>query len=113
MRSFTALMLCLLAVVGCQPEPTTQPAPPASAEGPTETVSFAVDGMHCEACAGMVSEFLLKVPGVQSADVSVDEKKATVVTAEGTADFAKMQAAVKEAGYEASELPKENGQPAE
>jgi copper chaperone CopZ len=57
-----------------------------------------VTGMTCMHCAGAVKKALEEVPGVDSAEVSLEQAEALV---NGNADVAAMVAAVKEAGYSA------------
>ena len=57
-----------------------------------------VSGMTCMHCVGAVKKALEQVPGVESADVSLEQAQALV---SGSADAAAMVAAIKEAGYSA------------
>lgn len=57
-----------------------------------------IPDMKCEGCAGTVREALQDVSGVLAAEVSLEEKAATVQTEEGVAADA-LVAAVEEAGY--------------
>ena len=57
-----------------------------------------VTGMTCMHCVGAVRKALEQVPGVESADVSLELAQATV---NGDADVGALVAAVKEEGYEA------------
>ncbi len=59
---------------------------------------LSIEGMTCQHCVKAVNEELIKVPGVTSVDVSLENNSATV---EGQADNAALVAAVAEAGYEA------------
>ena len=63
----------------------------------TKTVS--VEGMMCQHCVKHVHDALVKVPGVSSADVSLQEKKARVECGASVSDDA-LRAAVVDAGYE-------------
>ena len=63
----------------------------------TKTVS--VEGMMCQHCVKHVHDALVKVPGVSSADVSLEEKKARVECEASVSDDA-LKAAVVDAGYE-------------
>lgn len=57
-----------------------------------------VTGMTCMHCVGAVKKALEQVPGVTSAEVSLDPGQAVVT---GSADSATLVAAIKEEGYEA------------
>jgi len=55
-----------------------------------------VTGMTCMHCVGAVKKALEQVPGVEAAEVSLEQGRALVT---GNADVAAMVAAVKEEGY--------------
>jgi copper chaperone CopZ len=57
-----------------------------------------VTGMTCMHCVGAVTKALQNVPGVDKAEVSLDEKQAVV---NGNADPEALVAAIKEEGYTA------------
>lgn len=57
-----------------------------------------VTGMTCMHCVGAVKRALEQVPGVDSAEVSLEPGQAVVT---GSADSATLVAAIKEEGYEA------------
>lgn len=60
-----------------------------------------VEGMSCNHCVAAVKKALESVEGVESAQVSLDEKQAVVV---GNAEDKLLEEAVKEAGYDAQVL---------
>jgi copper chaperone len=64
-----------------------------------EATTLKVTGMTCNHCVMAVTKALRKVPGVESADVSLDKAQAVV---QGSADAQALIAAVKEEGYEAA-----------
>ncbi len=64
-----------------------------------EATTIKVTGMTCGHCVASVTKALQKVPGVESADVSLDKAQAIV---KGSADALALIAAVKEEGYEAT-----------
>lgn len=57
--------------------------------------------MTCMHCVAAVAKALQKVPGVETADVNLENQQAVVA---GTADTAALLAAIKEEGYEAELL---------
>ena len=63
-----------------------------------KTVKLTVPDMACGHCANTVEEALQNVEGVDSVDVSLDDKEARVSVSESVADEA-LAAAVKDAGY--------------
>ncbi len=66
------------------------------------TVTLKIDGMTCAGCVRSVKKVLEGVPGVRSADVSLEAGQATVELDSATGDqVAALKAAVEAAGYEA------------
>ena len=57
-----------------------------------------VNGMTCMHCVGAVKKALERVPGVETAEVSLEKAQAVVT---GDADMQAMVAAIKEEGYSA------------
>ncbi len=66
------------------------------------TTELKISGMTCNNCARHVGEALRGVPGVQMAEVQLDENAATVRWKNGQGDAHQLIAAVEEAGYKAS-----------
>lgn len=60
---------------------------------------FAIEGMSCQGCVDAITAALTEIPGVQSAKVSLADKKAVVVAEEGKVPTAKIVAAIAAAGY--------------
>jgi copper chaperone CopZ len=60
-----------------------------------------VEGMSCMNCVHHVTKALEGVPGVQSAQVSLDDKRASV-SHDGSVQTDALVAAVEEEGYQAS-----------
>ncbi len=78
-------------------------------EGAAKTVKekerraeIAVGGMSCQHCVGRVREALSALPGVATAEVSLEEGKATVAYDPGLVKEAAMVAAIKELGFDAA-----------
>jgi copper chaperone CopZ len=85
------LLACLAACVfGCGQQGNSQA---------TEAREFAIEGMSCEGCVSTVTSALKAVPGVQSVEVSLKEKKGTVV-ANGVSSQT-IEDTVAKAGYKA------------
>lgn len=63
------------------------------------TTELKIDGMTCGHCVAGVKRALEAVPGVENADVSLADGRATVL---GTAELPALVEAVVEEGYEAS-----------
>ncbi|SFB29639.1 Cu+-exporting ATPase [Collimonas sp. OK607] len=69
-----------------------------------QELTLDIEGMSCASCVSRVEKALHKVAGVQTVAVNLASEKATLTTA-GVVPVAKLIAAIKAAGYEAS-LPK-------
>lgn len=59
---------------------------------------ISVDGMHCASCASNIERSLKKVPGVESASVSMMTRKAIIEADEKVSDE-DLKKAVARAGY--------------
>lgn len=81
-RLLPGLFVCLAACVfGCGQQPQE---PGRASQGNSqvmETREFAVEGMACEGCVSTITSALKAVPGVTSVEVSLKDKKATVLAA--------------------------------
>src|SRR6185436_4558348 len=74
-------------------------------EKASATTEVSVEGMSCGNCARHVTEALQAVPGVASARVALENKRASVRWAAGTTpDEGALVAAIAEAGYEGKPL---------
>jgi copper chaperone CopZ len=62
------------------------------------STTLKVNGMTCMHCVAAVKKALEQVPGVQTAEVSLEKAQAVVT---GDADEQAMVAAIKEEGYSA------------
>lgn len=69
--------------------PSTHPA----------VATLTIGGMHCSACAARVSKALTSLPGVQAAEVSLEERRATVTYDPGQVTPDLLQQAVIAADY--------------
>ncbi len=67
--------------------------------GAKEVITFGVEDMHCAHCAAKVVTALKTVKGVKKAEVSLEEKTATVTVRAGKVDAETLKNAVKEAGF--------------
>lgn len=86
-------MLVLSAVVcvfGCQQPDNSRT---------TQTREFAIEGMSCEGCVHTVTTAVKAIPGVTSVEVSLKDKKATVVADRVSSQT--IEDAVAKAGYKA------------
>jgi Cu+-exporting ATPase len=71
---------------------------------PEETTELAVEGMSCASCVGRIERALAKVPGVLSVSVNLATERAAVRHLAGAVSRSDLQAAVRDAGYEAHPL---------
>ncbi len=65
---------------------------------------FAIKGMHCDGCASAVTAAIQALAGVESVEVSLADKKAVVRADEAKVPAAKIEAAVRDAGFEAQSI---------
>jgi len=76
---------------------------PAAVPAGARMISLKVSGMDCAACTGAIEKSVEKVPGVYSASVDFDSRRAAVAT-DGKADPQAVLMAVAAAGYKAEIL---------
>jgi copper chaperone len=68
--------------------------------GMSDSITYAVPGMHCDHCVAAVEQEISAVSGVESVDVDL-ATKLVVVTGHALDDDA-LRAAIDEAGYDAA-----------
>lgn len=68
------------------------------------SLTLSVEGMTCSHCAEKVTQALEGVPGVRSADVSLEENRAEVVFDAERAEVEDLVRAVDEEGYVAKAI---------
>ncbi len=68
-----------------------------------DRVSFAVHGMKCQKCVGRVREALQALDGVQTVDVSLEERRATVSFDSRQVHEDTLKSAVRTAGFQVPE----------
>lgn len=91
--------------------PNTQPILQSSDNSTAipSTIRLAIYGMNCTSCAGLIEKQLLKVPGVESANVNFAAEKALVKT-NSLVTIDALLAAVKKAGYRAEAIINEEAE---
>jgi len=67
------------------------------------TVTFDIEGMHCEGCAGTIEHVLRRHAGVWEAEVTLETASARVLLDPGQALPGQLAEALRQAGYQASE----------
>ncbi len=70
-----------------------------------KTETLTIEGMGCDACVKAVTNALQGLDGVETAQVSLAEKQATVTYDPARVQVAQMAEAVAEEGYEAAPRP--------
>jgi P-type Cu2+ transporter len=90
------------ALVQCAP--TLDIAGTKTSRAATETITFAIDGLHCGACMQSVEAALGQVPGVVSARVNLSNRRAVVEVQLGRVTAEKLIKALETAGHKAAEL---------
>ena len=68
-------------------------------EGKIAVTTLTIGGMHCPACSARVIKALNAIPGVQSTEVSLETRQATVTYVSGELIPELLQRAITEAGY--------------
>ena len=68
----------------------------------SEQITLKLSGMSCRACAALIQDELLETPGVDTAQVSFEEKQAQVVFERQTVDAQTLIERVTELGYQAT-----------
>lgn len=84
--------------------PSSPALTPMSGSGENRKVNLSLSGMHCASCAGIIEKSLKKVPGVTQANVNFAAEKALVSFSASQTKTSDLIAAVKKAGYEATEV---------
>jgi copper chaperone len=59
-----------------------------------------INGMTCTGCVNSVKNVLEKIPGVDSADVSLEQKQATIQYDAATTGVNQFKNAIEDAGFE-------------
>jgi len=65
-----------------------------------QTEIIKIEGMTCMGCVNSVKNVLEKIPGVDSAEVSLDQKQATIQYDDASASTAQFRKAIEDAGFE-------------
>lgn len=65
-----------------------------------ETIQLNIEGMTCNGCVNSVKNVLQKIPGVNSAEVSLEQKRATVIYNPAQSNPAQFKAAIEDAGFD-------------
>jgi copper chaperone len=65
-----------------------------------QTEIIKIEGMTCMGCVNSVKNVLEKIPGVDSAEVSLDQKQATIQYDDASANTAQFRKAIEDAGFE-------------
>jgi P-type Cu2+ transporter len=87
-----------------QNAPSFDGAKPERSRAATETITLAIDGMHCGACMRSVETTLSQVAGVVAARVNLSNRRAVVVVQSGRVSAEELIEALGKAGHKAAEL---------
>ena len=66
-------------------------------------ISLKIEGMHCEGCSNRLTRVLENLDGVNSANVSLENKEADIEYDENTLNTEEIKEAISDAGFEAIE----------
>ena len=97
---------------GCNPPVGNAKDTPIKAATAKITRQFQVEGMHCDGCAQSITAALQAVPGIKSATVSFESKKATVVTEGKQLATSEIEKTINDLGFKARLLAPSNEPPA-
>lgn len=64
-----------------------------------KSVTFKIEGMHCDACASRIKMLAETLPGVQMATVSFERAQARILFDPKSADEERFAAQVHDAGF--------------
>lgn len=81
-----------------EPEASSQPG----AKGDSACVELVVEGMHCQSCAALIEETLVRDRRVRTATVDLDRARASVVFDASALSVDELCAAVTGVGYRAT-----------
>lgn len=81
-----------------EPEANSRPGP----NGDSAFVELVVQGMHCQSCAALIEETLVRDPRVRTATVDLDRARASVVFDASALSIDELCAAVTSVGYQAT-----------
>ncbi len=65
-----------------------------------ETIQLNIEGMTCNGCVNSVTNVLQKIPGVNSAEVSLEQKRATLIYNPAQSNPDQFKAAIEDAGFD-------------
>lgn len=74
----------------------------AAADQPLARVTLTLSGMHCESCATGIAAILKRTDGVLKADVSYEERRASVDYDPGKTSPEKLVESIEKLGYKAA-----------
>jgi cation transport ATPase len=83
---------------GVEPEASSRPG----ANGDSARVELVVEGMHCQSCAALIEETLVRDSRVRTATVDLDQARASVVFDASALSVDELCAAVASVGYQAT-----------
>lgn len=86
------------------PWPRITPPPSVDTTGALTRVTLNVDGITCPTCTYRVRKALGELPGVKTAEVSLEQGQVVVEYEEGKVTIEQMIEAVKQAGYSAKPI---------
>ncbi len=108
------LVAALAACDRAEPKPpvAAKPAPTAEQLANATTVSYRVDGMHCDGCAAGIEEKLAGLTGVLACEVTYEGGTATVTMVDATVTPS-VESTIAELGYEYAPAAPSEDAPAE
>lgn len=65
-----------------------------------ETIQLNIEGMTCGGCVNSVTNVLKNISGVSSVEVSLEQKRATVIFNPAQSNPAQFKTAIEDAGFD-------------
>jgi tRNA-Thr(GGU) m(6)t(6)A37 methyltransferase TsaA len=78
-----------------------------TAGGAPATREFSIEGMTCQGCVDILTSALTQIPGVESATVSLEHKRAALVAKESKVPTDRILDVIRQAGYKGQLAPPE------
>ena len=95
-------LLVTLAAISSNAADTSQDTAPTGQQVRSKTVTIAIEGMSCVACAARVKKALVAIDGVSDVEVSLADRYARVRYAASKLAPDRLVTAINELGYRAS-----------
>ena len=100
-----ALGLVILMLSGCGKSPGEKQS---IATNSISVATIQLPTLKCKTCVRTIKNALASVDGIESADINLDSKSATVNFIPAKMDIAKIELAISQAGYDADKVKRDS-----